>query len=317
VRPGDFSSKDVDFFLGVAGIPKFLRHAERTHVFLSLAGMLLFAATTSRKVLVAAARKSKFHVATGRIREVLWTAAILFLFAASASAQSQPLPMNESEHQLFESLNHERVSQSLPPLQWDEALFKAARQHALRMSNLNMLEHQLPSEPSLTDRLTEAGARFSVIAENIAIGPNAHTIHAGWMDSAGHRKNILDPRLTSVGIAAVRGTGGLVAVEDFALSISNLTVEQQEKKVAALLTERGWHVNDSKDEARKASETNQFVDGSGTKAIVRFETPDLSKLPEDVEKSMRSQPCRNAAVGACRAGGAAGFARFRIAVLLF
>jgi uncharacterized protein YkwD len=241
----------------------------------------------------------------------------LFFFSTRASAQSQPLPMNDSERQLFESLNHERVSQSLALLQWDEALFKAARQHALRMSNLNVLEHQLPSEPDLTDRLTEAGARFSVIAENIAIGPNAHTIHAGWMGSPGHRKNILDPRLTSVGIAAVRGTGGLFAVEDFALSVSNLSVEEQEKKVAALLTEGGWRVNDSREEARKACQTDQFAAGTGTKAIMRFETPDLSKLPEDVQKSMRSKPFRNAAVGACRVSGAAGFARFRIAVLLF
>jgi uncharacterized protein YkwD len=269
------------------------------------------------KVLAAAARNLRVHFAAGKIRKVLGTSAILFFFAATASAQSQPPPMNDSERQLFDSLNHERVWQSLPPLQWDEALFKAARQHALRMSNLNMLEHQLPSEPNLTDRLAEAGARFGVIAENIAIGPNARTIHTGWMGSPGHRQNILDPRLTSVGIAAVRGTGGLFAVEDFALSVSNLSVEEQEKKVAALLTEGGWRVNDWKEEARKACETNEIAGGTRTRAIVRFETPDLSKLPEDVEKSMRSKPFRNVAVGACRTGGAAGFARFRIAVLLF
>lgn len=225
--------------------------------------------------------------------------------------------MNDSERQLFDSLNCERASHSLPPLEWDEALFKAARQHALRMSNLNMLEHQLPSEPALADRLAEAGARFSVIAENIAIGSNAPTIHAGWMGSPGHRRNILDARLTAVGIAAVRGPGGLFAVEDFALLVSNLGVEEQEKRVAALLTEGGWHVGGSHEEARKACRTNQFVAGTGSMAIVRFEAADLSKLPEDVEKSLRSRPYRKALVGACGGGGAAGFARFRIAVLLF
>jgi hypothetical protein len=252
-----------------------------------------------------------------RIFKFFGAAAVLLFLAVRASAQSPPLQMNDSERQLFESLNHERASQSLSPLRWDVALFKAARQHALRMSNLNMLEHQLPSEPGLADRLSETGARFSMIAENIAIGPNAHSIHNGWMGSPGHRKNILDPRLTSVGIAAVRGTGGLFAVEDFALSVSNFSVEEQEKKVAALLTEGGWRVNDSKGEARKACETNQIAAGTGTRAIVRFETADLSKLPEDAEKTMRSKPFRNAAVGACPAGGTEGFARFRIAVLLF
>jgi uncharacterized protein YkwD len=252
-------------------------------------------------------RNSKFLVA----------AAILFFVFPSASAQSPPLQRNDSERQLFDSLNHERAAQSLPALQWDEALFKAARQHALRMSNLNMLEHQLPSEPSLADRLTEAGARFSVIAENIAIGSNPHTIHAGWMDSPGHRKNILDPRLTSVGIAAVRGTGGLFAVQDFALSISNLSVEEQEKKVAALLTEGGWRVNEARGDAHKACETDQIADGTRAMAIIRFETADLSKLPEEVEKSLRHKPFRNAVVGACRGSGTMGLTRFRIVVLLF
>ena len=241
----------------------------------------------------------------------------LFSIVASAEPQLEKLLRNESEREFFELLNHERSAQGLPELQWDEALFKAARLHALRMSNLDRLEHQLPSEPNLADRLTEAGAQFSVIAENIAIGPNPQTIHNGWMDSPGHRKNILDPRLTSVGIAAVRGTGGLFAVEDFALSVSNLSVEDQEKKVAALLTESGWRVNGSKEEARKACQTNQIESGTGPRAMVRFETPDLSKLPEDVEKRMRARPFRNAAVGACQTGVAAGFARFRIAVLLF
>jgi Cysteine-rich secretory protein family len=252
-----------------------------------------------------------------RVREISCAAAILFFFTASASAPSQPLPRNDSERQLFESLNYERASQSLPPLQWDEALFKAARQHALRMSNLNILEHQLPSEPALAERLTEAGARFSVIAENIAIGPNPHAIHSGWMDSPGHRKNILDPRFTSVGIAAVRGTGGLFAVEDFSLSVSNLSLDEQEKKVAALLTGGGWRVNSANEEARKACETDQIEAGMGARTIIRFESADLEKLPAEVEKHLRSKPFRNAEVGACRVRGVAGFARFRIAVLLF
>ena len=284
---------------------------------LSAVGILFFLAAASLRKVFRVANFREFLGTDARKSGFFLAAFFLFFFSLRANAQSQTLNRNETERELFDLLNHERAAQNLSALKWDEALFKAARQHALRMSNLNMLEHQLPSEPNLTDRLAEAGARFGVIAENIAIGPNARTIHAEWMGSPGHRQNILDPRLTSVGIAAVRGTGGLFAVEDFALSVSNLSVEEQEEKVAALLTKRGWRVNDSKEEARKACETNQIAAGTRTRAIVRFETPDLSKLPEDVEKSMRSKPFRNVAVGACRTGGAAGFARFRIAVLLF
>src|SRR5260370_14615355 len=107
------------------------------------------------------------------------------------------------------------------------------------MVNLNMLEHQLPSELKLEERVAEAGARCGAIAENIAVGSNPQTIHAGWMDSPGHRKNILDPRLTSVGVAAVRGTGGLFAVQDFSQAFAILCLEQQEQKVASFLSRIG------------------------------------------------------------------------------
>src|SRR2546430_15546204 len=101
------------------------------------------------------------------------------------------------------------------------------------MANLNMLEHQLPSESDLEGRLAEAGARFSVIAENIAVGASPPIIHGGWMGSPGHRKNILDPRLTSVGIVAVHGPGGLFAGQDFSGSGPGLRVGQQGQKVGS------------------------------------------------------------------------------------
>jgi Cysteine-rich secretory protein family len=249
-------------------------------------------------------RNSKFLLVT----------ALVFFFSVGANAQLQ---RNDSELQLFEALNRERTAQGLSALHWDNALFKAARQHALRMANLNMLEHQLPSESSLQGRLAEAGARFSVIAENIAIGPNPQIIHAGWMDSPGHRRNILDPRLTAVGIAAVRGQGGLFAVQDFSQFVPDLSVEEQEQKVIYLLAAMGFRWSNATDAARKTCEQDVLVAGNSAKSMIRFEVSDLDKLPEDIERKIRNGPYSKAAVGACRTNGAAGFSRYRIAVLFF
>ena len=242
--------------------------------------------------------------------------AAAFLFFSSTRADAQ-LQRNDSERQLFEALNGERAAQGLSALRWDAALFKAARLHALRMADLNMLEHQLPSESNLEERLAEAGAHFSVIAENIAVGANPQSIHQGWMDSPGHRKNILDPRLTSVGIAAVHGPGGLFAVQDFSHVVPELSVEQQEEKVISLLTAQGFQMSNATEAARKTCASDAGFAGSSARAMVRFEVSDLNKLPEDVEKKMRSGPYNKAAVGACRANAAAGFTRYRIAVLFF
>jgi hypothetical protein len=247
----------------------------------------------------------------------LLAASILFFISSSAIPQSQ-LERNDSERQLFESLNHERTAQGLSALQWDNALFKAARKHALLMLNLNMLEHQLPSEPKLEARLAEAGARFTAIAENIAVGPNPQIIHDGWMHSDGHRKNILNPQTNSVGIAAVRGPGGLYAVQDFSQAVPNLSVEEQEQKVSAYLAANGFLVKDSAAAAaRKICEKDSGLEGTGARSMVQFETADLDRLPEEVERKIHSRTTGKAAVGACRANSERGFTRFRIAVLFY
>jgi len=261
-------------------------------------------------------RSSEFSLAVTRKSKFLLAATATFFFFISAGANAQ-LQRNNSERQLFEALNRERATQNLGALQWDDALFKAARQHALRMANLNMLEHQLPSEADLEGRLAEAGARFSVIAENIAVGASPQIIHGGWMDSAGHRKNILDPRLTSVGIAAVHGPGGLFAVQDFSRSVPELSVEQQEQKVVSLLGSMGFRSANATEGARKTCQNDSGFEGTSAKSMIRFEVSDLNKLPEDIEKKIRERPFSKAAVGACGANRAPGFSRYRIAVLFF
>ena len=99
------------------------------------------------------------------------------------------------EQLLFDSANRERAAQNMPLLQWDAILASAARQHANVMTRERLLSHQYPGEPALEERAAEAGARFSSIAENIAFGQDAAEIHVGWMNSPGHRKNILNPNL--------------------------------------------------------------------------------------------------------------------------
>ena len=253
-----------------------------------------------------------------------YLAAVILLFFPGFEAPSQTLERNSDERELFELLNHERSAQKLPELRWDDALFKAARQHALLMLKLKAMEHQFPDEPTVEERLAAAGAHFSYIAENVAIGTNPQSIHSGWMNSPGHRKNILNPRVTAVGIAAVGGNGGLFAVQDFSQSSSDLTVEQQEKQVVALLAGRGLHVTSGSQESRKACYSNvarPSRTGSVTTVasylVLRFETTDLSVLPPEVDKKIRSAPYRNVAVGACEASNSGDFTQYRIALVFY
>jgi len=143
------------------------------------------------------------------------------------------------------------------------------------------------------------------------------TIHSGWMHSPGHRANILSPRVTAVGIAVVRGTDGLFAVEDFSQSFGDVSLEQQERQVASLLSAKGLRVARTAEDARRACDGLAGLPGSRSGAVIRFETGDLGEFPPALEKQIRREPYRNVAVGACRTREGPGFVRYKIALLFF
>src|SRR5580704_1011929 len=172
-----------------------------------------------------------------------------FLFPAHSQDHSpnrpphptMPLSSHPSvdEKLLLDAANRERAAAGLQALKWDNALAEAARRHAEVMVGQNLLLHQCLNEAPLDERAAKAGAKFSLIAENIAVGPNPETIHDGWMHSPGHRKNILNADVSAVGIATMRGSGGLFAVQDFSRPVEALSLEQQEERVVSLLKGNG------------------------------------------------------------------------------
>jgi cysteine-rich secretory family protein len=245
--------------------------------------------------------------------------AILLLFISPRCWPAQrPSEPSEEEQFFFDSANRERAAQQLPPLKWDNALAEAARRHALLMSDQNNLSHQLPDELPLDRRAAQAGARFSQVGENIAVGRHPPAIHIGWMHSPGHRANILDAHFTAIGVGVIEDDGELYAVEDFSIAITSVTIEEQEEKVAALLAAKGLRVSSERGIARKVCADEIAPKGNGPMLILSYETPDISKLPEPLLQNVRDGMHREAAVGACQPKESAdGFARFRITVLLF
>jgi uncharacterized protein YkwD len=239
---------------------------------------------------------------------------LFFVFPCSLFAQKP----SAEEQFFFDSANRERAAQQLPPLKWNSALAEAARHHALLMAKQDDLSHQLPGEPPLSQRAAQAGARFSKIGENIAVGPHAQSIHTGWMHSPGHRANILDVHFTALGIGVIGQNGGLYAVEDFSTAIANMNIEAQEEKVAALLAAKGLRVSSERENARKLCSDDLAPTGRRAMLILSYEASDISELPEPLERQIRDNKYREAAVGACQPKErAAGIARFRITVLLF
>lgn len=242
-------------------------------------------------------------------------AALLALFLTSKlSAQS-----SVASQTLFNSANQARAAAGLPPLKWNSALAKAAHQHALKMAQMNQLSHQFSGEPPMQDRAKQAGASFSLIAENIAQGPTPEGIHQQWMHSAPHRANLLDPELNAVGIAVVQSGNTLFAVQDFAASVPAASLSEQERQVASELLARHAELNvdaGSRD-ARKTCELAQGYAGDKPATVLRYESSDISHIPDEVLQKIPSGKYHQALVGACRVTGNSSFSRFRVVILLF
>ena len=231
--------------------------------------------------------------------------------AVAASAQSGV------ERQIMDLANQARAEQGLGPLVWNASLAAAARQHAALVARSGQLSHQYPGEPDLAARMTQAGAKFQVAAENIAEGTSAGELHQEWMNSPHHRANILDPRLDAIGIAVVLRGGNLYAVQDFSLEVASLGPQQVEAKVTSLLVARGIMPMAAHDVARATCQMDHGSAGASRPMFVmRWEGADLGRLPDVLQERLATGKYHKAAVGAC-GGNQGGFSGYHVAVLLY
>jgi uncharacterized protein YkwD len=79
-----------------------------------------------------------------------------------------------------------------------------ARLQALDMAWADAISHNGLGHTSLGWRVTQSGFKWWIVAENVAAGqPTVAAVMRAWMESPGHRRNILDPRLTHLGVGCV------------------------------------------------------------------------------------------------------------------
>jgi len=244
-------------------------------------------------------------------------AVVLAALLITPTLQAAPAPSSLADETLLNAANRDRAAAGLPPLHWDTALAAAAHQHALLMVQRNTLSHQFPGEPAMQDRAQQAGARFSMVAENVAEGPSIPGLHTQWMNSPPHRANLLDRDLNAVGISVVQSGHVFFAVEDFSTAVVAMTLDAQERQVASQLAAHGLGIDGSTADARKTCALENGWAGPRPIGIVKYETANLSSLPDEIGQRVASGKYHSAVVGACDAGPAGSFARFRIAILLF
>ena len=118
------------------------------------------------------------------------------------------LPQGD-EYEVLNLVNDERIEAGLHPLTWNDQLFVAARNHSLDMAVENYFSHTGLDGRSAGDRILDAGYDWQTYGENIAYGyADPEAVMAGWMNSDGHRANILNGSFCELGVGVAGHASG-------------------------------------------------------------------------------------------------------------
>ncbi|WP_241655943.1 SafA/ExsA family spore coat assembly protein [Halobacillus litoralis] len=120
------------------------------------------------------------------------------------------IPMKPSiksvERQVIDLTNQERANNGLSALKANWQLSRVARYKSRDMANKGYFSHNSPTYGSPFDMMRDFNVHYRKAAENIAAGQRTpEEVVNGWMNSPGHRKNILDPDLRQIGVGYAEG----------------------------------------------------------------------------------------------------------------
>lgn len=129
--------------------------------------------------------------------------------APTAAPAQQPAPQASSqvsayEQKVVELTNQERAKHGLKPLALDTELSKVAREKSRDMQSKGYFSHTSPTYGSPFDMMKQFGITYRTAGENIAMGQRTpEEVVNAWMNSDGHRKNILSSSYTHIGVGHI------------------------------------------------------------------------------------------------------------------
>ena len=121
----------------------------------------------------------------------------------------------DAETELLDLLNAERRKVGLDPLSSCGACIEIARSHSQEMYREGYFSHVDTRGDGPFDRMDAAGIEYLSAGENLAVAPSVEEAHRGLMHSPDHRRNILRPQFTQVGIGIYSGPYGLMCTQVF------------------------------------------------------------------------------------------------------
>ncbi|ACA45808.1 serine protease [Clostridium botulinum] len=113
------------------------------------------------------------------------------------------------EKEVVTLVNAERAKAGLPALKANAELSNVARLKSQDMIDKKYFSHTSPTYGSPFDMMKKFGVKYSAAGENIASGyPTAKAVVDGWMNSPGHKANILSKSFTEIGVGLAKSSDG-------------------------------------------------------------------------------------------------------------
>jgi uncharacterized protein YkwD len=135
---------------------------------------------------------------------------------STTPSTSSGTTLSAQEQQALTLLNNDRAKNGLKALNANSKLTSVAESHAKDMISRGYFAHNTPEGKTPFQRMKEAGITYSTAGENLAINSSVAAAETAFMNSSGHRANILNSSYTDVGIGVVQNSSGqLYVVQEF------------------------------------------------------------------------------------------------------
>ncbi|WP_017185143.1 CAP domain-containing protein [Alkalibacillus haloalkaliphilus] len=126
-------------------------------------------------------------------------------YQPESQVDTEDFTPQEFEKEVHALVNEEREKEGLEPVEFSEEASVVAREKSRDMAVNNYFDHQSPTYGSPFDMMDEFGLQYMAAGENIAMGQRSpEQVMDGWMNSDGHRANILSDSFTHLGVGYVQ-----------------------------------------------------------------------------------------------------------------
>lgn len=123
--------------------------------------------------------------------------------------QNTSTDFSSYQQQVLDLVNAERTKRGISALTLDSSLSSVATKKSQDMVNKNYFDHTSPTYGSPFDMMKQFGISYRTAGENIAKGQKTpQEVVIAWMNSEGHRKNILNPDFTNLGVGIAKDSNG-------------------------------------------------------------------------------------------------------------